>query len=100
MKPYIDLNTKLRKQAHNEFEKDFFKLMINSVFVKTMENVLKYESFEIVKDDRLLQKRVDKDNFKNAVYINNMWFISASKEKVLFNKPFYIGCAILDLSKV
>jgi len=100
LKPYIDLNTKLRKQAHNEFEKDFFKLMINSVFGKTMENVLKYESFEIVKDDRLLQKRVDKDNFKNAVYINNMWFISASKEKVLYNKPYYIGCAILDLSKV
>ena len=66
MKPYIMLNTKLRISAKNEFERDFFKLMNNSVFRKTMENIRNHKDMKLVTSQEKYAKYVRKPNFKDG----------------------------------
>ena len=100
MEPYIRRNTELRKTAANSFEKDFFKLMNNSVFGKTIENIRKRQNIILVDDRAKAVKLVSRPNFDRAtIFDKNLIAVHMKKTEVYFNKPVYVGQAILDLSK-
>ena len=101
MKEYIDFNTKLRTAAANDFEKDFYKLMNNSVFGKTMENIRKHRNIKLVTNREAYLKAVMKPNIKSGTLFGaNLMGCEMGKIKVVMNKPVYLGQAILDLSKI
>ena len=100
MEPYIRKNTELRKTAANSFEKDFFKLMNNSVFGKTIENIRKRQNITLVDDRAKAVKLTSRPNFDRATIFDcNLIAVHMKKTEVFFNKPVYVGQAILDLSK-
>ena len=101
LKEYIDVNTELRKKATNDFEKDFFKLMNNAVFGKTMKNVRKHWDIKLAKTDKKRNKLVSEANFHTMKLIdNNLAIIEMREVKVKMNKPVYLGLSILDISKI
>ena len=100
LKPYADMNTKLRTEAKNDFEKDFFKLMNNSVFGKTMENVRNHGDIKLVTTDERRNKLVSEPNYHKTKYFSeNLLAIEMRKTKIKMNKPVYLGQAILDIRK-
>ena len=100
MEPYIRKNTELRKTAANSFEKDFFKLMNNSVFGKTIENIRKRQNIKLVDNRKIALKLSKRPNFERAtIFDKNLIAAHMKKTVVYFNKPVYVGQAILDLSK-
>ena len=100
MGPYIRKNTELRKEAKNAFEKDFSKLMNNSVFGKTIENIRKRQNVELIDNRKKALKLASKPNFDRAtIFDEHLVAIHMKKTEVYFNKPIYVGQAILDLSK-
>ena len=86
LKPYIDFNTELRKKAKNDFEKDFFKLMNNAVFEKTMENIRKHKDIKLVTNEKAFLRNVMKHNFKSGVLFGkNLMRCEMSEIKVVTN---------------
>ena len=101
MKEYIDFNTRLRTAAKNDFEKDFYKLMNNSVFGKTMENIRRHRNIKLVNNKEDYLKTVMRPNFKSGTLLGpDLMGCEMGKVKVVMNKPVYLGQAILDLSKL
>ena len=100
LKEYIDFNTEKRTNAKNAFEKDFFKLMNNSVFGKTMENIRKRVDVRLVTDENKLLKMAAKPTYVSSKIFNeNLVAVHKIKETLTLNRPAYVGMCILDLSK-
>ena len=103
MKKYIDYNTEQRMKAKNTFEKDFYKLMINSVYGKTMENIRKRIDVKVVTNITQKDKCIKNPRYKSFTLWGqnqNYGLISLQKRQAILNKPIQIGACILDLSKV
>ena len=100
LKPYIDKNVILRTQAKNEFDKDFFKLMNNAVFGKTMENIRNRVNIKLINTEEQLKKLVAKPNYESRKIFNEkLVSVHMKKTSLTMNKPVYLGMCILDLSK-
>ena len=94
------MNTELREKAKNDFEKDFFKLMNNSVFRKTMESVRKHKDIKLVTTDKRRNRLVSEPNYHTANWFSeNVLAIQMKKTKVKMSKPVYLGLSILEACK-
>ena len=100
LKPYINKNNDLRKDAQNDFQKDFFKLKNNSDFDKTMENVRNHRDIKLVTTDKRRSILASEPNYHSTKYISkDLLIMEMKKTEVKMNKPKYLGQAILDISK-
>ena len=104
MEPYINMNVNLRTQAKNNFEKDFYKLMNNSVFGKTMENIRNRVNIKLVNTGEQFKKLTAKPNYESRKIFNDndnesLVSVHMKKTSLTMNKPVYLGMSILDLSK-
>ena len=102
MKPYIEMNTRLRAASKSDFEKDFFKLANNSVFGKTMENLRQRIRVDLVRpseEDRLRRLVADPGYQSSKIFSGGLIAVHSVKSKLKLNRPVYTGQAVLDLSK-
>ena len=100
MKKYIDFNTGKIKNVVNDFDKDFFKLMINSAYGKTMENLRKRISVRLVSNAKDFLKYTSRPtSITHKIFDENYAAIHEIKPILMLSKPIYVGFTTLDLSK-
>ena len=102
MEPYIRMNTDLRKKAASDFEKEIYKLMNNSVFGKTMENLRKRVDVKLARshEEDKLRRLIASPAFARAnIFDDDLAAIQVHKSRLVLNRPVYVGMSILDLSK-
>ena len=98
MKKYIDFNNEKRTNTANSFEKDFFKLMINSVYGKTMDNLRK--SFRLVNNEKKIFKCTSRStHITHKIFGKNYAATQEIKPVLMLNKPIYVGFTVLELSR-
>ena len=101
LKKFVDFNTEKRKNTINNFEKNFFKLMVNSVFDKTMENLRKRVNVKLINNAKDYVKSVSRPTFvSQKIFSKNLVAIHKIKPVLLLNKPIYVGFSILELIKL
>ena len=94
------MNTELMEVTKNDFKKDLFKLMSNSVFGKKMENIRKHRDIKLVTTDKKRSKLVSEPNYHTINLISeDLSIIEIKKAKVKMNKPIYLRLSILEISK-
>ena len=92
------MHTKLRKEAKNDFEKDFFKLMNNSVFGKTMENVRNHRDIKLVPTAKRSKRLVSEPNYYSHKKFSD-YLMAIEMKKTKMTKPLYLRMSKLDISK-
>ena len=98
LKPYIDVNTDPRKKGKNYFEKDFLKLINNSVLGKTIENITKYRYIKLATTERIRNYLVSEPNY-HTFLVEYLLATETKKVQIFTNKPVYFGLSILELKK-
>ena len=101
LQPCIDFNTQKRAKAKNTFEKDFFKLVNNAVFGKTMENKRKRCNIQLITDSRKMERLAARPTYvSHKIFHENLVAVHYKQTKLLMDKPLYVGMSILELSKL
>ena len=101
LEEYIEFNADKRKNADNSFERNFFKIMVNSIYGKSMENLRKRICFRLINNIKDYVRCVSQPNFiSQKIFSKNFVAIHQIKPVLTLNKPIYVGFSILDLSKL
>ena len=99
LEKYIDFHTNKRSNAKNAFEKDYFKLMNNQVFGKTLENLRKRINLKLTSNEDIYTKHASRANsISGKMFNENLFAINRIKEQLVLHRPIYVEMAILDLS--
>ena len=100
LKRFVVFNSEKMMNAANEFEKAFFKLIINSVYGKTIENVRKRVNVKLINNERDYLKVVSRPSYVSKKILDkNLVAVHKTKPVLLLNKPIYVGFSILELGK-